>query len=143
MPMSHARKAFFSLADHSGVVRNLSSFLNSQDINIGSDNADTSGFGTDWATALPGMKNATIKLSGLSGFAAGEPNEVLFNLVGGGVNGTACPAFVFGPAGSASGSVKYSGSGWVMSFNEQDALADAVKFNSDFTIEGSVVRGTF
>lgn len=143
MAKAHARKAFFSIVDHSGVVRDLSRFLNNQDISMNAESADSSGFGQDWKTSLPGMKGGAIKLSGLSGFGTGEPNEVLFNLLGGGAAGTACPAFVFGPHGTATGSIKYSGSGWVNSFNEQDALADAVKFNSDFAVEGSVVRGTF
>lgn len=143
MPKAHARKAFFSLVDHGGTVRDLSRFLNSQDLSITADNADTSGFGQDWKTALPGMKAGAVKFSGISGLGSNETDEVLYNLVGGGVNGTACPAFVWAPAGTATGAVKYSGSGWVMSFSETAALADAVKFSADFTVEGSVVRGTF
>tara|TARA_Y100000310_G_scaffold14608_1_gene14761 strand:- start:3678 stop:3926 length:249 start_codon:yes stop_codon:yes gene_type:complete len=81
-----------------------------------------------------GIRSATISVSGLwdatvDGYIIGtEP---------------ASRTFIFGPAGSTGGNVKYTGECIVTSYAISNPVADAVSFSLDLQVTGDVTRTTY
>src|SRR5437868_675523 len=56
---------------------------------------------------------------------------------------TALIAFELGPQGSATGSVKYTGSGRLVSFKKSGGVKTLNTFSIEFQVSGAVTRGTY
>lgn len=143
MSKVHGRNAHFALTNISGVSKNLSSWLNSIDFPTTVDSAEVQGFGDSDKSVVVGLRGHTIKAAGNWDAVADGPDDVFGNLVGQGTNGTVISTFIYGPAGSASGAVKYSGTCVVTSFQVNSPIAGAVTFNADMIVSGAVTRATF
>lgn len=52
-------------------------------------------------------------------------------------------AFIYGPEGSTSGKIKYSGTAILESYAESAPVADIVRVTASFKISGAVTVGTF
>ena len=124
-------------------MRTLSNFLNSIDFPETVDTAETSGFGDTDKSYVVGLRGHTIKLAGNWDGAANGPDDVFGNLAGQGAAGTILSAFVFGPAGNATGNVKYSGNALVTSYGVNSPIGGAVTFSADLLVTGAVTRGVF
>lgn len=107
------------------------------------DTSETSGFGDADKTYVVGLRGHTFKIAGQWDGASNGPDEVLSNLAGAGAAGTVITQFVWGPAGSATGNVKYAGSCWVTSFQPASPIGGAVTFSADGIVNGAVARSTF
>lgn len=131
----HGKNAYFSLGGSS-----LTTYLTSIDISETTDMAETSAMGQNSKSYIPGMKDTTISLSGwYSGTAAGGPDAVIAPL-----KGTATPtAFEYGPAGTASSEVKYTGSAFVTSYAVSSPAQDTIAFSAELQVSGDVTRTTF
>jgi hypothetical protein len=143
MARVHGRKAFFSITNVSAVVKDLSAFCNNVDFPTQVDQAEVSGFGDADKSYVVGLRGHSIKVGGNWDGANDGPDDVFGNLAGQGAAGTIVSTFVYGPAGSGSGSVKYSGSCLVTAFGVTSPIGGAVTFSADMMISGSVTRGTF
>lgn len=143
MAKIHGARAFFSIVDFGGVVRDISNQCDNIDFPRQADNNDASGFGDGWRTFLPGLKGATFNVSGKPGFGANEVDAVMSALLGGGDAGTARPAWVYGPDGTATGKTKYTGNAYLTAYNISQPLADVVKWTGTVQIDGTPTRTTF
>ena len=98
----HGKSTDFELDDTGGTSRSLSNVLTSVDFPETIDTAESTAFGSTSKSYLVGLRDSTISVSGLwdatvDGYIIGtEP---------------ASRTFIFGPAGSTGGYVKYTGPG--------------------------------
>lgn len=135
-----SRDAFITLEDAGATARTVSGDVNTSTLSRSSETPENSGYGTrtrkriadgifDWSIAGTCFFNDTAN-TGIETLMAA--------LLG------AQTVIVWGPAGSASGNISYTGSGIVQDYNI-DAPVDGVTALS-FTVvasAGSLTRGTF
>lgn len=131
----HGKSTNFTLDDTSGVVRNISDTVTSVDFPDTIDLAETTAFGSSAKSYIVGLTDATLSISGIWDAT-----------VDGYLSGGAEPAsrsFVFGPAGSTAGNVKYTGEAIVTSYSISNPVGDVVTYSLDLQVTGPVTRTTY
>lgn len=113
------------------------------------DTAETSTFGSQTKTYVQGLQDATITTSGswdgasalLDGTSANSTtfDALIASLIGANTN----PTFAYGPVGSATGQVKYSGTVILTDYTIHGAISSLVEFTANFQITGAITRGVF
>ena len=130
----HGKSTDFELDDTGGTSRSLSNVLTSVDFPETIDTAETTAFGATSKSYIVGLRDATISVSGLwdatvDGYIIGtEP---------------ATRSFIFGPAGSTSSNVKYTGECILTNYSVSSPVGDVVTFSLDLQCTGGVTRTTF
>ena len=98
------------------------------------ETGETTAFGSTSKSFVVGLRDATISVSGnwdatVDGYLIGtEP---------------ASRSFVFGPAGSTGGNIKYSGECILTNYSIGAPVGDTVTFSANLQVTGDVTRGTF
>lgn len=131
----HGKSTNFTLDDTSGTVRNISDALTSVDFPNSIDVAETTAFGSTAKSYIVGLEDATISVSGIWDAT-----------VDGYITGGAEPAsrsFVYGPAGSTVGNIKYTGEAIVTNYSISNPVGDVVTFTLDLQVTGAVTRTTY
>ena len=131
----HGKSVDFALDDTSGSSRNISDTLNSVDFPEVTETADTTAFGSSSRSFIVGLESATISISGLWD-----------STVDGYMNGGTEPAsrsFIYGPAGSTGGNVKYTGEAIMTNYSISSPVGDVVTYSADLQVTGAVTRGTY
>lgn len=130
----HGKSTYFNLDDTGGTARDLSDTLTSVDFPETIDTAETTAFGATSKSFIVGLRDATISVSGLwdatvDGYIIGtEP---------------ASRTWIFGPAGSTGGNVKYTGEAILTSYSVSNPVGDVVTYSLDLQVTGNVTRTTF
>ena len=130
----HGKSTDFELDDTGGTSRSLSNVLTSVDFPETIATGTTTAFGATSDSFIVGIRSATISVSGLwdatvDGYIIGtEP---------------ASRSFIFGPAGSTSSNVKYTGECILTNYSVSAPVADVVTFSLDLQVTGNVTRGTY
>ena len=133
-PFFHGKATTFSLDDTGGTSRDISDVLVSVDFPEIVETAETTAFGSTSKSYIVGLRDATISVSGIwdatvDGYIIGtEP---------------ATRTFIFGPAGSTSGYVKYTGECILTNYSVSSPGGDVVTFSLDLQCTGGVTRTTF
>lgn len=130
----HGKSTNFSLDDTGGTSRDLSDVLVSVDFPEVVETGETTAFGATSKSYIVGLRDATISVSG-----------IWDSTVDGYIIGTepATRTFIFGPAGSTSGYVKYTGECILTNYSVSSPVADVVTFSMDLQCTGGVTRTTF
>ena len=130
----HGNSTNFGLDDTGGTSRDISDVLVSVDFPEIVETGETTAFGATSKSYIVGLRDATISISGLwdatvDGYIIGtEP---------------ATRTFIFGPAGSTSGYVKYTGECILTNYSVSSPVGDVVTFSLDLQCTGGVTRTTF
>jgi len=130
----HGKSTDFELDDTGGTSRSLANVLTSVDFPETIDTAESTAFGSTSKSYLVGLRDSTISVSGLwdatvDGYIIGtEP---------------ASRTFIFGPAGSTGGYVKYTGEAILTNYSVSAPVADVVTFSLDLQVTGNVTRTTY
>ena len=130
----HGKSTDFELDDTGGTSRSLSNVLTSVDFPEVIETAETTAFGATSKSYIVGLRDATISVSGLwdatvDGYIIGtEP---------------ATRTFIFGPAGSTGGNVKYTGEAILTNYSVSSPVGDVVTFSLDLQCTGGVTRTTY
>ena len=130
----HGKSTDFELDDTGGTSRSLSNVLTSVDFPEIIETAETTAFGSTSKSYIVGLRDATISVSGLwdatvDGYIIGtEP---------------ATRTFIFGPAGSTGGNVKYTGEAILTNYSVSSPVGDVVTFSLDLQCTGGVTRTTY
>lgn len=138
MAAVHGSKAGFRLgtAATPATLVDVSQYLNQAGISAERDMGETSTFGVSSKKYIPGLKDGTIPLEGPFDSAVDQQFWDLFNQ-GVLVN------FEYTPYGvAATGTPKFTGSGYLTSYEPSSEIGDATSFGTEFQISGDVVRGT-
>ena len=130
----HGKSTDFELDDTGGTSRSLSNVLTSVDFPEIIETAETTAFGSTSKSYIVGLRDATISVSGIwdatvDGYIIGtEP---------------ATRTFIFGPAGSTGGNVKYTGEAILTNYSVSSPVGDVVTFSLDLQCTGGVTRTTY
>lgn len=138
MAFVHGKSAVFKLDDSGGTLRDLSAYLDDLGFPRDIETAETTTFGVAGSakTYIVGLSDATISISGkfdstADGYLAGVLGQ------------SATLSFEYGPEGSASGKVKYSGECIMTSYEVSASVGDVVTASADFQVTGQITRGTW
>jgi len=131
----HGKSTNFTLDDTAGSVRDISNTVTSVDLPETLDTAETTAFGSSAKSYIVGLTDATISVSGIwdatvDGYIAGGAEP-------------ASRSFVFGPAGSTVGNVKYTGEAIVTSYSISNPVGDVVTYSLDLQVTGAISRTTY
>lgn len=98
------------------------------------DQLETSTFGNDDKTFIPGLRSFDLSSSG-------PWDDVIDAVIDGADDGNTV-AFVFGPEGNDSGDVQYSGNCYLAGYNIDTSVAGRADCSASFQPTGTVTRGT-
>src|ERR1035437_6825963 len=141
MAAVHGSKGYAAVGGSAGTATNLSTYLNTFSIASKMETADASVFGLSAKVYAAGLQDYSISMGGVwdSSTAATSMDSVLQALIGA---ATATP-FVWGPAGSATGSVKTSGSLFLSDFSRVGPIGGVVNWTATGVVSGGIVEGSF
>ena len=131
---AHGKSTDFALDDTGGTSRSLANTLTDVSFPQSIDTAETTAFGSTNKSYIVGLKDTTISVSGLwdatiDGYLSGtEP---------------ASRSFIYGPAGSTGGNVKYTGEAIMTNYSVSNPVGDVVTYSVDLLVTGAVTRGTY
>lgn len=104
------------------------------------DLAETSAFGTFDKTFVVGMREGRLSVGGMfSASAATEVDPVLAGILG----QEASVTFEYGPEGSTTGRVRYTGECYLTSYEVSSPIGDMVSLTAEFAVTGAVTRNTW
>ena len=133
----HGSTATFSLgtAAAPGTPTAISTFLTSVGFPFDVDAAEITTLTATAKSYLAGLEDATISLEGKFHTTV----DAHLN----GIRRLNTIAFVYGPAGSATGAPRYSGTCMLTSYEVETGIDDAVSFSAELQCVGSITRGVF
>ena len=101
---------------------------------------EVTALGDSGAKFVPGLEDVTITLNGMfDNTATSGPDAVLGPLR----THTSAVDFEYGPEGSGTGNLKYSGTCWVVSYELRSRVGNLVEWSATLQVEDTVTRGTF
>lgn len=138
MAFVHGKSAVFKVDNASNTLTDLSAFLNDIGFPRDIEAAETTTFGVAGSakTYIVGLTDASISISGLFDATA---DAALAGVVG----FATLLDFEYGPAGSGSGSVKYTGTCLLTSYEVSASVGDTVSASADFQVSGAITRSTY
>ena len=131
---AHGKSTDFAIDDTGGSSRNISNTLTDVSFPQTIDTAETTAFGSSNKSYIVGLKDGSFSVSGIwdatvDGYLSGtEP---------------ASRSFIYGPAGSTGGNVKYTGEAIMTNYSVSNPVGDVVTYSLDLQITGAVTRGTY
>jgi hypothetical protein len=137
MPFEHGKGTVFKLDNSGGTLTDISSYLNNVDFSREIDTPESTVFGLDDRTYIAGLRTATFSLAGF--WEAANLDALVGTILG----QAAALEFEYGPGGSTSGDIKYTGSCFCTNYSVSNPVDGIVSFTADFQISGAVTRGTY
>ena len=131
---AHGKSTDFALDDTGGSSRNISNTLTDVSFPQTIDTAETTAFGSSNKSYIVGLKDGSFSVSGI------------WDATGDGYLSATAPAsrsFLYGPAGSTGGNVKYTGEAIMTNYSVSNPVGDVVTYSLDLQITGAVTRGTY
>jgi predicted secreted protein len=138
MAFVHGKSAVFKLDNSSGTIVDLSSYLMEISFPESIDTADVTAFSPAGGAKayIVGLKDAKISLTGKW--------DATFDAHIAAILGqTASVSFEYGPAGSTSTFIKYTGESFVTSYNIGSPVGDVVSASVELQVTGAVTRTTW
>lgn len=146
MAAYHGSKAVLKVDDSAGTLRDISLYVDSVDFPQSVDMAETTGEGgTTAKTFIPGVREAKISVKGTYDTTATTGSEtVLGGLAnaGGQLAAGGSVSIEYNPAGTASGTTKYTCEAYMTSYQTGSPNSGKVSFSADFQVTGAVTRAT-
>lgn len=141
MAFAHGKGAAFQLDNSAGSLVDLSTYLDEVSFPRTIETGETTTFQSTSKTYVVGLRDATVSLSGkYDPTADAHFSGVDSALAAGSIDSV---SFEYGPAGSASGAVKYSGEALLTSYEVSAPVADVITFSAELQVTGDVTRGTY
>lgn len=136
MAFRHGKSASFKVDNSGGTLTDISTYLNEITFPQSIETAETTAYGKSAKTYVVGLSDSTISISGM--FDATVDAHLA------GIRGQeASVSFEYGPEGTTSGRVKYTGECYLTSYETSSPVGDVITFSAEFQVTDSVTRGTF
>ena len=121
-----------------GASRAFSGRANTVTMNFTSAGVDVSAFGDNWRNRVPGgLKDWSLECGGWWDGAASQIDVWLYSIL------AACVDVQYGPGGSTSGNVKYSGCMILDTYTVSGELEGATAWEATFSAASTLNRGTW
>jgi hypothetical protein len=141
MTFVHGKDIAFNLDDAAGTLRNIKIYLNAvTGLPGGRGLSETTAFGDQGTRNIPGLANTTFSIAGHFDSTASTGVATVLN---GLRTATATASFEYGPEGSTSGDVKYTGECWLTEFTVDASVSDRVPIAATFQVDGVVTPTTY
>lgn len=132
----HGKSTVFKVDNSGGTLTDISNSLTDVSFPQTVDTAETSAFGSSAKTYVVGLTDATISVSGMfDATVDAHLNGILGQ--------AATVSFEYGPEGSTSPNVKYTGEAILTSYEKSGSIGDMVSYSAEFQVSGAVTRGTY
>ena len=132
----HGKSTSFKVDNSGGSLTDISDTLTDVSFPQTIETAETTSFGSNAKTYIVGLSDATLSVSG--NFDATVDAHLA------GIAGQAATvSFEYGPEGTTSTFVKYTGEAILTSYEKSGAVGDVVTDSAAFQITGAVTRGAF
>ena len=132
----HGKSTVFKVDNSGGTLTDISNTLTDVTFPQTIETAETTSFGSNAKTYIVGLTDSTVSISGTWDATV---DAHLAGIVG----QAASVSFEYGPEGSTSTYIKYSGECYLTSYEKSGSVGDAVKFSAEFQVTGAVTRGTW
>lgn len=129
-----------NLASFQVVTNEIGPYCDSITFTRQNDTPDVTTFGNTGHKYTATLTDGSIALAGVWDKTATVGSYTVLSVLVGDLDGA---AFIYGPEGSATGKVKYSGTMILESYAESAAVADVVRFTATAKISGAVTIGAF
>lgn len=140
MTQYHGKSGAFKLDDTGGSLRDISAYCDEVSIKREVSTAEATTFGDTARDYLAGLMDATLSISGKWDDAATTGVDVV---VGENLVAVATRSFEWGPSGTTTGRIKYSGECIITSFEITGNFDDVVTFSMEVQTTGGITRGTW
>lgn len=135
MAFVHGKDSGLKFDNVGGSLTDISAYVDSVEGLPGEmEFADVTAMGDEGHRFIPGLENASFTVGG-------NWDTALDAILG--PRRTATATFEFGPAGTGSGAVKYSGECWITGYTVSSGVGDKVTWSASIQVDGQVTRGTF
>ena len=132
----HGKSTSFKVDNSGGSLTDISDTLTDVSFPQTIETAETTSFGSNAKTYIVGLSDATLSVSG--NFDATVDAHLA------GIAGQAATvSFEYGPEGTTSTFVKYTGEAILTSYEKSGAVGDVVTYSAEFQVTGAVTRGAF
>jgi len=136
----HGKSTVLKITDSGGTLRDVSNVLRDVNFPREADTAETSAFGTTDKTYVVGLVGSSLTCSGMfDATVDGYLNGIRGLDIGGSYTG----AFEYGPEGSISTRIKYTGFALCINYSITNGIGDMVGITANFQITGAVTRTTW
>ncbi|MCH8206120.1 MAG: hypothetical protein IH956_03855 [Chloroflexi bacterium] len=131
----------FLIDDTGGTQRDLSAYL-TEVRGLPGQRAlnEVTALGDSGARFIPGLEDVTVRLGGLFDDTATSGLDAVLGPLR---THTSAVDFEYGPEGSSTGDVKYSGTCWVVSYDLRSRVGNLVEWAATLQVENTVSRATF
>lgn len=138
MAFRHGKNASFKLDNSGGTLTDISAYCDEVSLPRTIETAETTTFGVSGGskTYVTGLNDSTISVSG-------KWDSTLDAHLAGVLGQEASLSFEYGPEGTTSTRIKFTGECIMTSFEVGSPVGDVVSFSAEFQVTGPVTRGTF
>ena len=141
MAIFDSKESKFLLDDTGGTQRDLSAYITDVRGLPGPRTLnEVTALGDSGAKFIPGLQDVVITLNGIfDDTATSGPDAVLGPLR----THTSAVDYEYGPEGTATGDVKYSGTCWVITYDLRSRVGNRVEWSASLQAQGTVTRGAY
>jgi len=132
----HGKSTVFKVDNSGGTLTDISNTLTDVSFPQSVDTAETSAFGSSAKSYVVGLTDSTISVSGNWDATVDAHLAAILGQA-------SSVSFEYGPEGSTSTYVKYSGECYLTSYEKSGAIGDVVTYSAEFQVTGAVTRGTW
>lgn len=138
MPFRHGKNAVFKVDNSGGTLTDISAYIHEVTLPRAIETAETTTFGVTGGskTYVTGLNDATISVSG-------KYDSTVDAHLAGVLGQDATLSFEYGPAGSTTGYIKFTGECIMTKYDLSSPVGDVVSFSADFQVSGAITRGTY
>ena len=135
MAFVHGKDTVFKLDNSAGTLTDLSIYVTSSGLPREVDTHEVTAYGKSAKVYIAGLSDATIPLEGKWDATL----DAHMNGIVGGVS----RSWEWGPEGSATGKVKYSGECFLTSYESEAPVDGEVTWSADMQVTDTITRGTW
>jgi predicted secreted protein len=132
------RNTAILILDSNSASRQISGRANSGTLTFTSEEVDVTSFGALYRERIAdALRDWSVEISGFYDGSASQIDEILHGVL------AACTSLCFGPSGSGSGEIQYSGCAILQEYSMESAVDGAVTFSATFQSASVLNRGTW
>ena len=137
----HGKNTNFQLDNAAGTLVDLSTYINEVSFPREVETGETTAFGSSAKSYIVGLSDSSLSVSGMYDATIDAQIVAVIAALDAGTLATA--SFVYGPEGSTSTRIKFTGECIVTSYEVSSAVGDVVSFSLDLQTTGAVTRTTY
>jgi hypothetical protein len=132
----HGKSAVFKLDNAAGTLTDISNVAEEVSLPRSIETAETTTFGSSAKSYITGLTDSTVSVSGKFDATVDAHLSAILGQA-------ATLSFEYGPAGSTSGNIKYTGECIATSYEVSASVGDALTFSIELQVTGAVTRATY